>query len=103
MNEIKSEYFELLKILNKSNKVKNEITKLSFYVDASNSQNLKLYAALSIDQKILLCEKKGRSKWRSTNTSQFSDLDKFIAKNADDYYLLNFSEIILARIFELPD
>ncbi len=103
MNEIKSEYFELLKLLNKSNKTKDEITKLSFYVDEANNHNLKLYAALSKDQKILLCEKKSNKKWRASNASKFSELEKFIALNANDYCLENFTSLILTRIFELPD
>ena len=103
MNEIKLEYFELIKLLNKTNKTKNEITKLSFYVDESNKQHLKLYAALSKDQKILLCEKKNRNKWISTGVTQFSELEKFLAKNSSNYYLLNFTDLLLAQIFELPD
>ena len=103
MNEIKSEYFELLKLLNKSNKVKNEITKLSFYVDDSNSLHLKLYAALSEDQKILLCEKNKYDNWTPSNITQFSQLEEFMSENADDHKLANFTELILARIFELSD
>ncbi len=103
MNQIKSEYLSLLNLLNKTNKTKNEKTQLSFFVDDRNKQHLKLYATLSKDQKILMSEKKLTSGWLSSGITQFTLLESYIAKTANNYKLENFTESILAGIFELPD
>ena len=103
MIEIKLEYLELIKLLNKTNKLKNEMTQVTFFVDDTNKQHLKLYAALSADQKILLCERIGNRYWSACRLTQFSKLEDFLAENVINYSFENFTNLILARIFELPD
>lgn len=102
MNQIKSEYLELLTLLNKSNKVKNETTQLIFFVDDTDKTHLKLFAAISNNQKILMCERK-QSGWMSSAFTQFTQLENYLAGAAVDYKLENFTQSILAGIFELPD
>lgn len=78
MNEVKTEYFELLRRLNKSNKTSNEKTKLSFTIDDTNANYLKLYATLSTDQKILLCQKVKETNWRPAQFSGLDNLEKLL-------------------------
>ena len=85
MNEtIKQDYFKLIRDLNRSNKTKNESTELKFII----SDNA-FYAALSKDQKVLLCIK-SRIQWHPSNEGYYPDLEDHIAKflndnkNADD-------------------
>ena len=74
MNEsIKQDYFKLLRDLNKSNKIKNENTELYFIIEDN-----KLFAALSKDQKLLLCNRKGKEWWPS-NHNLYADLEEHIA------------------------
>ncbi len=103
MNEIKSEYFELLKLLNKSNKSKNEITHLTFLIDDTDKKHLKLFGVLSKDQKILLCEKKSHEKWFPSGITKFNNLEDSIAKSVHKYYSGDFTNFVLSQIFELPD
>ncbi len=75
MNEtIKQDYFKLLRDLNKSNKTKNESTKLYFYINENH-----FFAALSEKQKVLLCENTSRI-WYSHSSNLYPDLVTHIAK-----------------------
>lgn len=76
---IKQEYFELIKKLNQSNKLKNQATAPYFYIDSSNLIHLKLFAAISDFQKILLCEKINALPWAPTNNTEFADLEEFLS------------------------
>lgn len=74
MNEsIKQDYFKLLRDLNKSNKTKNENTELYFTIEDNE-----LFAALSKDQKLLLCTKKG-SRWWPSNHRSYPDLEEHLS------------------------
>ncbi len=70
---IKQDYFKLLRDLNKSNKTKNENTKLYFIIEEN-----KLFAALSKDQKLLLCSVKNRQ-WRPSDYSLYPDLEEHLS------------------------
>lgn len=74
MNEsIKQDYFKLLRDLNKSNKTKNENTELYFIIEEN-----KLFAALSKDQKLLLCIRKG-NRWLPSNHSLYPNLEEHLS------------------------
>lgn len=75
---IKQEYFELLKKLNQSNKHKNQVTDVYFYIDSTNLIHLKLYAAISEYQKLLLCEKIKVLPWAQANITDFVELEQFL-------------------------
>lgn len=77
---IKHEYFELVKKLNHSNKYKNQETELYFFIDSSKVDHLKLFAAISKSQKILLCHKIKQSRWSESRYSQFQNLEEFIVE-----------------------
>ena len=101
-SEIKQEYFELIKKLNQSNKHKNQVTNVYFYIVSTNTNHLKLFAAISDSQKIMLCHKIGKSKWRESQFSQYPNLEEFIA------YLLpdcsdrdNLTKYLKSHIFKL--
>ena len=99
---IKHEYFELVKKLNQSNKFKNQETEVYFYIDSINLDHLKLFAAISNDQKIELCHKIKNLKWLASQYSLFLNLEIFIAhllhKKAEQTDLTNY---IKSHIFKL--
>ncbi len=74
MNEtIKQDYFKLIRDLNKSNKTKNESTRLYFYIERN-----RFYAALSKEQKVLMCEKSG-IEWLPSSDGHYTNLEQHIA------------------------
>lgn len=77
-------------------------TNVYFYIDSSNPNYLKLFAAIDKDQKLLLSEKKEPNLWWPQN-NEFPNLVEFIT------YLLNsnmlyddLTNFILFHIFKLP-
>ncbi len=76
---IKQEYFKLIKKLNQCNKLKNQETEVYFYLDSTESESLKLFAAISDTQRILLCNKIGRESWDVAGFSGLVNLEDFIA------------------------
>lgn len=101
---IKQEYFELVKKLNAPNMHANQVTNVYFYTDSSHPDHLKLFAAISLNQKILLCHKSKQSKWLPSQYSPFPSLEIFIAQ------LLRYKEVqpdltnhIKSRIFKLTN
>lgn len=75
---IKHEYFELVKKLNQSNTLKNQKTTLYFYVDSVDPNYLKLFAAISDTQKILLCHRSHDSSWIESGFSDYPNLENYI-------------------------
>lgn len=101
---IKHEYFELVKKLNQTNKLKNQDTDIRFYIDSVNPSHLKLFAAISDDQKILLCQKPKQSKWLASRYSQFPSLEIYIAQLL--YYKevqTDLTDYIKSHIFKLTN
>ena len=80
INVVKSEYFELVKKLNQSNKQKNKETELYFYIDLSDPRYLKFFAAVSNFQKIQLCHKPHKIYWVNSGFSEFTELENYIAQ-----------------------
>lgn len=101
-NLVKYEYFELVKKLNHTNKLKNQQTDIFFYIDSNNLNHLKLYVAISYSQRILICEKLQRSTWFGSGYSGFSNLEDFIAGLFEFYKPHeNLTDYIKSHIFEL--
>ncbi|MEK6629061.1 MAG: hypothetical protein AABY53_10585 [Bdellovibrionota bacterium] len=101
---VKQEYFKLVKKLNHSNKLKNQKTDLFFYIDLTNPSHLKLYAAISDSQKILLCKKSDGTVWTETGFSEYPNLEDFIAQllQIDDKHK-NLTEYFKSHIFKLTN
>lgn len=99
---IKQEYFELVKKLNNSNKHKNQTTELYFFINSTNSNNLKLYAAISDTQKILLCEKLNSGHWLEAGFSEYPNLENYILHllRTGDHHD-NLTNYIKSHIFKL--
>jgi hypothetical protein len=53
---VKKEFRELVNLLNTGNKLQNEKTEVYFYIDDADPKELKLFAAIDRDQKLLLCQ-----------------------------------------------
>ena len=75
---IKNEYLELVQRLNRSNKSRNQLTALYFHLDSTDPDHLKLFAAVSIHQKLLLCEKKEGGLWVPVETTSLFELVEFL-------------------------
>lgn len=99
MNElIKQDYFKLIRDLNKSNKTENESTDIYFIIDES-----KLFAALSNEQKILLCIKSS-SRWLQSKDGYYPELEthvaKFLNKNKN---VTNLTDDLKLSIFQVTE
>ncbi len=103
MEKAKEEYFELLRLLNKSNKTKNEVTHLRFVTDNSDPNHLKLYASISNGQKILLCQKKKETNWWPSQFSGLNQLEKFICYQLNAMTELDSADLILGNLFKHID
>ena len=99
MNEVKTEYFELLRRLNKSNKAKNTTTKLDFIIDQNDEQGSKLCASISKNQKILLCIKDGHE-WNPAKFSGLDHLEQFISNQLKYVRDVNITDLILRNLFK---
>lgn len=87
--------------LNKANRTSNERTEVYFFIDSNDELNRKLYSAIDIDQKILLCEKHGKRKWHHVNYT-YPNLSEFISKLL--YYENNHDDLtrfLMSHIFKL--
>lgn len=103
-NLVKHEYFDLVKKLNEANKLKNLQTDIFFYIDSSNLNHLKLYAAISYSQRILLCEKPRKSTWFGSGYSGFSNLENFIADLLEFFTPNeNLTTYVKSHIFEFTE
>ena len=99
MNEVKTEYFELLRRLNKSNKAKNTTTKLDFMIDQNDELEPKLYATISKNQKILLCIKE-HYEWRPAKYSGLDHLEQFICNQLRYALNANLTDFVLRNLFK---
>ena len=77
---VKREYFELVKKLNQTNKLKNQETDIFFYIDSTEVDHLKLFAAISVSQKILLCERPYKLAWVEAGFSGYANLEAYLAQ-----------------------
>ena len=102
MDKAKTEYFELLRQLNKSNKTKNEATQLDFIIEVSTNNRSMLYASISKSQKVLLCIQIKKI-WRSAGFSGYDDLEKFICKNIVTINEQDVTKLILRNLFKLSE
>lgn len=99
---IKQEYFELIKKLNQANKHENQVTEIYFYIDSSELNHLKLFAAISESQKILLCHKNYRSAWIEAGFSEYPYLENYIIQLLKTYDLQdNLTNHIKSHVFKL--
>lgn len=99
---IKHEYFGLVKKLNQTNRHKNQETEIYFYIDSTNSNHLKFFAAISATQKILLCQKNDWSNWSESGFSEYPNLERFInrlLRTSDNES--NLTNYIKSHIFKL--
>ncbi len=94
---IKQDYFKLLRDLNKSNKTKNETTELYFIIEEN-----KLFAALSEDQKLLLCTRKG-NRWWPSNHRLYPDLEEHLSNFLNKgLNITNLTTELKLSIFQMP-
>lgn len=95
---IKQDYFKLLRDLNKSNKIKDTSTNIFFYIEADS-----LYAALTKDQKVLLCES-DRNEWYPSGHYLYPVLEERIANFLNKKLpVINLTVEIKLSIFQVLD
>lgn len=98
---IKQEYFKLVKKLNLTNINKNQVTNIYFYIDSVPGNHLKLFAAVSETQKILLNEKIGTKAWVQANTTSFIELEVFLSELLNKVKIENdLTSLIKSHIFK---
>lgn len=101
---IKHEYLELVNKLNQSNKLKNQITDIYFYIDSSNPTHSKLVAAISSDQKIVLCEKIKTRPWAPANNTEFGELEGFLSTLLNSIIFKNdLTTLVKSHVFKLEE
>lgn len=94
----KKQYFELINLLNKSNKTKNETTEFVFFIE-----NDQLYFGQPGRQKIIIATCGELLNWRPAGATNFFELERLISnfinvklKNLDQVNLL-----IIKSLFNL--
>lgn len=99
---IKKEYFDLLNKLNWSNKLKNQGTDIYFYIDETDPKAIKLFAAISKNQKILLIEKSYSGSWKPKCLSGFFNLEEYLVELlSEQKYEADITDLIKSHIFKL--
>ncbi len=100
---IQNEYFELVVKLNRSNKLRNEKSSLSFkIIESKVEQDKHLYAVLAGGHKIALSKKRLTNFWIGTGFSGHFELEKFLTKLLNEKsirYEGDYTELILERLF----
>lgn len=99
MDKAKVEYFELLRLLNKSNKTKNEVTLVNFTTDQTTEAELGLFASVSKTQKILLCLRR-QNRWIPAGYSHYDNLEKLICSCLNKSNKSDIHKEILRNLFK---
>ena len=79
-SEIMTELSDLRNKLNESNKFANQQTQLTFEIDEEPSGRQVLFAKLSADQKVRMCELVQALDWTVSPNNKYAFLSKFILK-----------------------
>ncbi len=98
---IQKEYFKLVVLINKSNKLKNEKTKLTFKVIQTH-QIEHLYAATHAGSKICLASCGIKNFWQVTGFSGLFELENFLIKILNENSIHqkgDYTELILGKLF----
>lgn len=103
---VKKEYFELLNRLNHANKQMNMNTDVYFYIDRSDPNILKLFAAISKNQKIMLATNKLNKLWEAKYLTGSNNLEEYIAEilnlnTKESSENVNVTDLIKSHIFKL--
>lgn len=104
MEEIKKQYFDLVNLLNSSNKIKNEKTSIKFYLDKESTS---LVATVNGYSKLTLCTLgSNKTRWFASKNTKYYELEKYLAKcininTKTEPELL--TKYLLSCIFKLPD
>lgn len=95
------EYFELVKQLNSANKLKDQKTEVCFIISADSDES-KLYAAISESQKIYLCYKNKMDLWKPGNVSGYPMLERFLCKtlHMKNNQQIELTEFIKSHLFK---
>lgn len=83
-----NEYFELLQLLNKTNKLPDEKTKAYFKIQTINESSEKnLYFMISHNQKILVCRKIRAGTWIGSTFTGLNHLEEFLSDALNSEFL----------------
>ncbi len=96
----KQQFFELMNLLNKSNKTINETTEFIFFIEQD-----KLYFGQSSGQKFLISVYQKSKNWISAEYSHFTELEEFISvvlnENASNNVDIN--KILKESLFQMSN
>ncbi len=84
--QLKREYFELYRMLNRSNLHKNQRTDVLFFIEPENGR-LILYSTANQTYRIQLISKKVKFNWEPSGFSGLFNLEKQVSSFANNYSL----------------
>ena len=96
-SQLKTEYFGLSNLLNKSNLPINQKTEISFYIEIEKGTS-NLYATTNKKYNLKLIHQRSNKKWHPCGHSHFSSFEENLSKWAQKY---NFEKLSSAEITKL--
>lgn len=104
ITQLKIEYFELSRLLNKSNLKSNQKTDISFFIEKEKG-GLVLFATTNNVSKIQLIHSGNNDTWRPCNYSGLETLETEISKQLNrhkvvDLKFLNLTNLIKSFVFK---
>lgn len=105
--QLKREYFELYRLLNRSNLHKNQKTEISFFIETEGNQ-LTLYTTTNKSYKIRLVLKTNTNKWQSCGFSglvylEIKICELFNLTDLEKLKTMNLTKLIKSFIFQHLD
>jgi len=83
-SQLKIEYFGLCNLLNKSNLLTNQKTKIIFFIEIEKGSSI-LFATTNKKYNLKLIHQRKNKKWHPCGHSHFSDLEENLSKWAQHY------------------
>ncbi len=93
----KQQYFELVNLLNKSNKAKNQTTDFNFFIEDN-----RLYFGLPNQQRLLIAIRNATTKWSVARATKLFELEDFITHllNVELSDVNQVNELIKSSLFQ---
>jgi hypothetical protein len=102
-SEIVQEYFQLIVLLNRTNKLPDEKTKLHFTIIKKKDEELLFAYLIHPGPKQLLCHKSGKYKWVSSGFTQQIYFERYCAEFLDKHVSVanNLTELLAKHLASL--
>ncbi len=97
--QLKIEFFELCRLLNRSNVHANQKTEISFLIETSGNKSI-LYATTNKAHKIQLIFKNSTGNWKSSGFSGLINLEYELTKILGQINILNTPSTVLTKLIK---